>query len=312
LGRAKTLRLNPIFDSNIFGHVQDGSICKRTWRFLLRHRPGHGWPLSMVSALELLAGFDNALPKTFPASKEQIKFAYELSKGRILEDPTFLLCKEVLRVPFPPKLERPRPDVIADYMQVVRSADSLEQIRAGHVPVTKLRSKGGGQAGFAGLTAAVVKELLAGPKREWVEGCEALVSEIYPQWREHLQRTGKRLPDQMREEIKSRTAWDTEKAKWTETKLKWLEASTSTALVADVAKRLDAVLEFTVFVSREILLRNYNVEKHDSDVYDQFQLHYLAVDRFVIVTQDPDLLTRTTHSSQAGRIVPFERFLQGL
>jgi len=90
------------------------------WLALLRHRPGHGWPLSMVAALELLAGFDNALPKRFPESKEQIRLAYELSKGRVLEDPIFLLCKEVLRVPFPAKLERPRPEVIADYMQIVR------------------------------------------------------------------------------------------------------------------------------------------------------------------------------------------------
>lgn len=174
----------------------------------------------MVSGLELLAGFDNALSEKLPEAKTQIELAFQLSKGRILEDPTFLLCEEVLRVPFPAKLERPRPEVIADYMHVVCCADSLEQIRAGRVPVSKLRTKGGGQAGFAGLTSAVVKELLAGPKSEWVKGCETFVGEIYPEWRDHLKRTGKRLLNQKREELKSRDAWDAEKAKWTETKLK--------------------------------------------------------------------------------------------
>jgi len=61
-----------------------------------------------------------------------------------------------------------------------------------------------------------------------------------------------------------------------------------------------------------MLLGNYNVEKHESDVYDQFQLHYLALDRFVIVSEDRDLQTRIAHSSQAGRILSFQRFLQSL
>lgn len=262
----------------------------------------------MVSALELLAGFDGALTERFSEAKGRINLAYELSKGRVLEDPTFLLCREVLRVPFPSKLERPRPEVIADYMQVVSYAKSLEEIRTGRVRVRRLRSKGSGR-GFAGLTAPVIKELVAGPKREWVERSEIFASEIYPEWREHLQKTGKRLPDKIREELKSRHIWDTEKAKFTETKLGWLEASTTPELIADITKRLDAVLEFTIFVDREILLRNYNIEKHDSDVYDQFQLHYLALDRFVIVTEDRDLLTRTARSSQADRILSFRAFL---
>lgn len=266
----------------------------------------------MVSALELLAGVDNALSEKFPEAKLQIEFAFQLSKGRLLEDPIFLLCKEVLRVPFPAKLGRPHPEVIADYMDVVCRADSLEQIRTGLVAVNKLRTKGGGRAGFAGLTSAVVKELLAGPKSQWVKGCETFVGEVYPEWRDHLKRTGKRLPDQTREEFKSRQAWDAEKARWMETKLKWLEVTMSPKLVAETTKRLDAVLELTIFVSRELLLRNYNVERHDSDVYDQFMLHYLAVDRFVIVTDDENLRTRTSRSSQAGRILSFDQFLKGL
>jgi hypothetical protein len=304
--------LKPIFDTNIFGHVQDGSIPAKDWLFLLRHRPGNGWPLSMISALELLAGFDGALFEKFPEAKAQIGLAHQLSKGRILEDPNFLLSKGVLRVPFPARLARPKPNVIADYMQVVYCANSLEQIRAGRVPVRKLRSKGKGQAGFAGIAAAVVKELVVGPKREWTQSCEMLLGEIYPRWREHFRQTRKRVPEQIRKKLKSPQAWDSAKGKWTESKIEWLGASASPELVADIEKRLDAVLEFTHFVARELILRDYNLEKHDSDVYDQFQLHYLAMDRFVIVTNDSDLWKRTARSSQAERIQSFDKFLQSL
>ena len=63
--------------------------------------------------------------------------------------------------------------------------------------------------------------------------------------------------------------------------------------------RLDAVLEFTIFICREFLLNNYALEKHQSDVFDQFQLQYLAFQQFVIVTADPDLSKRTQESSQS-------------
>jgi hypothetical protein len=50
------LPLIPIFDTNVVGKVQDGLISRSDWQFLLLHRPGHGWPLSAVTALERLVG----------------------------------------------------------------------------------------------------------------------------------------------------------------------------------------------------------------------------------------------------------------
>jgi len=104
----------------------------------------------------------------------------------------------------------------------------------------------------------------------------------------------------------------TERAKFIETFLGWLGADTGPQSVAEMTRRLDAVLQFTNFVAREFLTRNYNLEKHESDVYDQFHLHYLAVDRFVIVSGDSDLSNRTRNSQQADRIMSLERFLQSL
>lgn len=263
----------------------------------------------MVTALELLAGFDGAPPERFTEAKGGIELAYNLSKGRVLEEPNFLLCRDVLQVPFPAHIERPRPAVIADYMQVVACAKSLEEIRSCRVLVRKLRTKGAGRPGFTGVEASLVKDLMAGPKEQWVKQLEIFATKTYPQWREHFRRTGARLPDEAREALKSRQTWDGGKSAFIETKLRWLQAPTTAEVVPEIAKRLDAVLNFTLFVGREMLLGNYNIEKHDSDVYDQFQLHYLALDRFVLVTEDKDLSKRTVQSSQADRILSFQDFL---
>jgi hypothetical protein len=115
------LRPAPIFDTNIFGHVQDGSIPQSDWHYLFRRRPGRGWPLSAVTALELLGGVDDVPSEKFLQLKEQVELAYKLSNGRILEEPRFLLCKEVLRIPFPPDLIPPSTPQLARYMDVLQS-----------------------------------------------------------------------------------------------------------------------------------------------------------------------------------------------
>jgi hypothetical protein len=292
-----------IFDTNIFGDIQNGSIPKSDWRFLLCHRPGHGWPLSAVTVLELLAGVDGLSAERFPEARQQIELACQLSKSRVLEEPRYLLCKEVLHVPFPAKLERLRPPVLLDYMQVMRCARSLQEIHERRVQVRKLLTKGNGRAGFAGFKPSVVQDLVAGPKKEWLDRTEAFATEVYPRWREHLRATGKRLPDEMRAKVKSHLVSNAEKLKFGEIVLGWLEAGAKPESVAEITTRLDAMICFTIFVNREFLLGNYNLEKHDSDGYDQFQLHYLAVDRSVIVSNDSDLSKRTGHSSQGDRIL---------
>jgi hypothetical protein len=305
------LRPIPIFDTNIFGHVQDGSISQKDWRFLLGHRPGRGWPLSVVTALELLAGFQNLHSERFLRQKAQVELAYQLSKGRILEEPRFLLCEEVLRVPFPPERGRLPVDVIADHITVVRYARSMEDILAGRVLVKGLLTRGHGQLGFSGFNPSVLKELLSGPRTEWKQNIENLATENYPRWREHFRETGKRLPEAMRKDVKVRLA-KVEREKFGESLLAWLGASTGPEAIAAVAKRLDAVLEFTIYVLREFLTREYMLENHGSDVYDQFQLYYLTLERFMIVSEDSDLTKRTVRSSQANRILPFETFLRSL
>jgi len=94
--------------------------------------------------------------------------------------------------------------------------------------------------------------------------------------------------------------------------LDWLGASTNPEVMAEVSARLDAVLEFTIWVTREFLLGEYSPKKNSSDLFDMFQLQYLAFDKFVIVSSDPDHTHRTQQSSQANRIMSFDQFLETL
>jgi hypothetical protein len=133
---------------------------------------------------------------------------------------------------------------------------------------------------------------------------------VYPRWREHFAETGKRLPDEIRKRFQSRSTWEEGRYKFSEALVKWLGANTERETVIQIMGRLDAVLEFTTFVAREFLTGNYVLEKHLSDVDDQFQLHHLAMGRFVIVSNDSDFTKRISKSSQADRVMSFGKFLQ--
>lgn len=141
------LQTTPIFDTNVFGDVQRTLISQADWKYLLRHRPGHGWPLSEVTALELLVGVHVAQPHDFPNVRQRIELAFNLSKGRILNDPRFLLCKEVLRIPFPSDQVPPSARVISNYLNAVRRATTINQL------LTRIGS------------TSILAELMAGPKR---------------------------------------------------------------------------------------------------------------------------------------------------
>jgi hypothetical protein len=293
----------PIFDTNVFGHVQGGAITRSDWERLLHHRPRHGWPLSQVTALELLVGVHFAKPRDFSAVTQRIALAYHLCNGRVLNDPRFLICRDVLNIPFPPDQLPPASSVISKYMDVVRRAKTLDQLLSGRVMYR-------GKAAAIGSTA-ILADLMAGPKRAWSAAVEKTADEIYPGWRAEFEKTHarRRLPPDRRERLKPVSVWDAQRPAFVAALLQWLHAPVSPELIAQLSTRLDAVLEFTIFVAREFLLHSYSLEQHRSDVFDQFQLQYLAMDRFVIVTGDSDLKNRTRRSTQAARIMKFDQFL---
>ncbi len=188
-------------------------------------------------------------------------------------------------------------------MDLIRRANSSEQLLKG------LPYKGR----WATLDAtSVLAEIMAGPKKAWIASVERMADEAYPAWRELFQQTGKRLPLETRKGLGP--AWQArQRPIFTKALLDWLGASTGPEVVADISAKLDAVLEFTIFVTREFLLQaNYVLDNHQSDVFDMFQLQYLAFDRYVIVSNDSDFANRTRQSSQADRIMSFDQFLQTL
>jgi hypothetical protein len=77
-------------------------------------------------------------------------------------------------------------------MDVVRRATTMNQLTRG-VPYR-------GKSTRIGSTS-VLAELMAGPKRQWMAEVEKMAAEHYPAWRELFQKTGRRLPLEMRKEL---------------------------------------------------------------------------------------------------------------
>jgi hypothetical protein len=148
-------------------------------------------------------------------------------------------------------------------------------------------------------------------KRQWVAAVENMATETYPDWRALFQRSGRwRLPSELRKELNPVQAWKGPRVDFIKGLLQWLHAAVDQKVIELMCTKLNAVLEFAVFVTREFLLGNYSLEKHDSDIFDQFQLQYLAMSEFVVVSGDADLLLRTKRSAQASRIMSFDQFLR--
>jgi hypothetical protein len=299
------VRSIPIFDTNIFGHVQTGKIPESDWRKVMRHRPGVGWPLSLVTVLELLVDLDNVTEENFTEFRERIDIAFRLANGRILEDPKFLICKDLLRIPAPPHLIPPSAAVLQMYMSVIRHARSRDELLTGTVKAKRNRP-----SGLRGTDAP--KVLVEDVKNQWISRVENTATILYPEWRACFERTRRRLPDEMRKALKQERDLEAEATEFTGEFLDWVGVGRKPEIIAELKPRLDAVVRFTTFVVGEFLRSNYSLEKHASDIFDQFQLHYLAMDEFTLVTRDHDLQHRTAGSPQASRIMSFETFLRNL
>jgi hypothetical protein len=285
--------------------VQNGSIPLSDWNFLLRHRRAQqGWALSLITTLELLAGLDGISEANFPGVRKQFRLAWALSHGRVLEDPMPLICRDVLKIPFPADLVAPAATKLREYLDVVRYAVNAAQLRKG-VPYK------GGTLVLDDLS--VVKNVVQDIKARWTAALEDFLTSMYPSWREHHQEHGKRLPLEMRREREPIAAWVHHEREFiTNLLCDMLKASPDSALVDKMMQGLDAVLKFTTAVVRDFSITNYSIEKRASDALDQFQLRYLAMDKYVLVTNDTPLSTKTAKSSQAHRIMNFENFLRTL
>ncbi len=299
------MRPIPIFDTNIFGHAQSGLISPSEWRLLNRYRPGRGWRLSSVTALELLVDLDNLTTENkFQNFRKRVELAVNLSNGRVLEEPRLLICRDVLKIPFPSRIPRLPVESLGQHMQVIRRARSLKRLREGRIPW---------KLGYARLESTdAVRKVVAPVKQRWIEQVHLFADATFPDWRTCYAKTGRRLPPEMWKGIDRKAVFEARSVEFAKGLLEVLDAKSDSRpeLVSDMRRRLDAVLRFTAFIVDQFMERNYSLEKHDSDVFDQFQLHHLALDQFVIVSNDPDMWKRTGGSPQASRIMLFEDFLR--
>jgi hypothetical protein len=301
------MRPIPLFDTNIFSDLQEGKISAEDWQHILRLRPRKGWPLSAITVLELLVGVHRVAPEKFGQSKKQLDFARELSKGRVLDEPRVLLCENILHRSFP--FQPISKSGLTKLMEITCLANSKADILQGRVEYKRSIYRG---KRSAGIDTALISDLMAGPKEDWVKQIETQLFEIYPNWREHLTQTGLRLPAQLRNRLESPEVWELSREKFSESMLSWLGGDAGGPRPSEFADRIDAVLRFTFWVMRESLLRRYSYEKHESDIYDQIQLHYLANEKYIFVTNDQKLRNRLAGSSQANRILCFNHFLKSL
>jgi hypothetical protein len=85
----------------------------------------------VITVLELLAGLDGIPSEKFPDLKAQVSLAFNLSRGRVLEDPTRMLCRDVLHVPIPADLVAPDGSTLQRHMDLLRRAATLVQLLQG-------------------------------------------------------------------------------------------------------------------------------------------------------------------------------------
>jgi len=202
------VRAIPIFDTNIFGHVQSGKIPERHWKRMLQHRPGLGWPLSLVTVLELLVDLDNVKEQNFAEFRERIDRAFRLANGRVLEDPKYLICTDLLHIAPPPEVVPPSTATLRLYMDVIRRAQSVEELLTGTVKPKRNRP--------SGLRATKDPKLIVEDvKNKWISTVHQTADALYPDWRKCFAETGWRLPDQMRKALKYREAFEARSAEFT-------------------------------------------------------------------------------------------------
>jgi len=58
-----------------------------------------------------------------------------------------------------------------------------------------------------------------------------------------------------------------------------------------------------ISIMKVVLLRKYAFPKRDSDIYDLFQLHYLACEQFVFVTRDGTLMSKVQQKYAADLLL---------
>jgi hypothetical protein len=298
------MRPTPLFDTNIFSDVATGKITPATWASLKKVRPRRGWPLSCITAMELLAGIDKACGDDFESAQIAIAKSYELSSGRVLKEPRALLCEELLKCEFPEGQIEPK--VLSRHLLVVSRAKNKQDLLKHEVFIRQHSRR---TSTYAGFDPSIVATLMEGPKEKWVGMLEAVLTEAAPSWRDRVAKGEPYFSAAERDEVKRKEVWVRKRSDFLRAFTDWLSPDIDEEELRRLGEKMDLVLTFAIAIVKEVLLRNYSFSKHDSDMYDLLQLHYLAFDRYVFVTADDRLRSKLSASGQAGRLLNLHEFL---
>jgi hypothetical protein len=298
------MRLTPLFDTNVFSNASMGLIDQASWRFLRKHRTRKGWPLSAVTAIELLAGLRMVPQDKFGKARDAIALAFDLSSGRVLKEPRQLVCEQLFGREFPEAEIRTK--VLSNFLLVASRAREKRELSERKVFIKRHSSRVNTYGGF---DPAIVGDLLKGPKEKWVETLGSVLNQVTPLWRERIARGEAYLSPVERMKLRGKAVWTDKRAEFLRAFTEWLSPGLNEQQLLCIDQKMDAVLTLAISILRDVFLRNYAFSKHDSDVYDLFQLHYLALDRYVLVTDDERLAKRLDVSTQRSKVMSFGAFL---
>jgi hypothetical protein len=218
-----------------------------------------------------------------------------------------LVCERILKRKFP--LEPISVSNISKMLRVVSHSAAKQDIGKQKVFIKRVSRNTTLRGGF---DAQIIDDLLAGPKRDWVQQINEMLDAVYPQWRDSLSQSNRRLPTEIRAEWEKTDILARNRRDSLRVLIDWLAPGMTEEEAAQFEPKVDALLTMDTYILREILFNNYNFEKHESDFYDRLQLHYLADDRCVFVRRERRLLTYVTGSAQANRILNFDEYLSAL
>ncbi len=196
------VRPSPIFDTNVFIDSASGAITPKEWSKIRRCCPKRGWPLSMITAAELLVGLTKVGNQMFSQKRKELESARQLSRARVLPEPRVLVCEELLGKEFP--LEPPLPEVFTKCIEIVSRAKSHSELEHGKVLYKPAVYKG---KRTAGCNLAIVEELLRGPKKQWTQIIAQHLDSLDATWRSRRAVSGSSLPEQLREKLKQQIPW---------------------------------------------------------------------------------------------------------
>jgi predicted nucleic acid-binding protein len=154
------MRPTPLFDTNVFSDVALGKIASTVWASLKKLKPRQGWPLSSITAMELLAGIDNASEVNFESARIAIAKAFELSAGRVLKEPRALLCEKLLKRQFPEVQIEPK--LLSNYLLVASRAKNKREIVERQVFIRRDSRR---TSTYGGFDPSVVAALMKGQRR---------------------------------------------------------------------------------------------------------------------------------------------------